>query len=241
MQLLRYLPSEASLSQDTLYVYEDERVAVSDILTKDSLYITSDTAWVQLMRDAETFGWVEEMSMREQVVPADPISQAIAEFSDSHNVFFGIFVSLIIVIYFIRKKYKRTVPMVHINDISTAYPAMLCLMMATAAALYASIQMFDFEGWQNFYYHPTINPLAENGIISWFLLLVWIIVIMAVACVSEVSKRLNVFDTAMYLLVLFAVCCVVYVVFSLLTLCYIGYVLLVCYWWFGIKQIRKKA
>lgn len=72
MQLLRYLPSESSLFNDTLYVLEDDRVAVSEILTSDSLQITSDTVWVQLMRDEATFGWVEEMSMREQVVPCRP-------------------------------------------------------------------------------------------------------------------------------------------------------------------------
>ena len=43
MELLRFLPSESSLFQDTLYVYEGERVAVADILTRDSLEIQHDT------------------------------------------------------------------------------------------------------------------------------------------------------------------------------------------------------
>ncbi len=239
MLLLRYLPSEASLFQDTLYVYEDERVAISDILTSDSLQIKNDTTWVQLMRDAETFGWVEEISMREQVVPADPISQAIAKFSDSHYLFFGIFVTLIAALHFLRKRYKRTVPMVVFNDIASAYPAVLCLMMAMAATLYSSIQMFDFEGWQYYYYHPTINPLAEHGIIAWFLALVWVIVIMSVACVSEVSKHLKTLDSCVYLLGLFAHCCVNYVVFSQLTLCYIGYPLLIFYTWMILVRRRR--
>lgn len=236
MRLLRFLASESSLFQDTVYVYEGERVAVADILTSDSLDIKSDTAWVQLMHDETTFGWVEEMEMRSQVVPADPISQAIAAFSDSHFDVFVILIVAIAVIYLVRKKYRHRVPIVHINDIPTAYPAVLCVMMATAATLYATIQIYDFEGWQYYYYHPTINPLAEHGVISLFLTLVWMIIIMAVACVSEVAKHLKLLDAAIYLLGLCAVCCIDYILFSKLTLCYVGYPLLVAYIFFAIKQ-----
>lgn len=240
MQLLRYLPSESSLFNDTLYVLEDDRVAVSEILTSDSLQITNDTVWVQLMRDEATFGWVEEMSMREQVVPADPISQAIAIFSDSHILFFIIFVTLIVFVYVLRRKTRMHVPIVHFQDIETKYPAVLCLMMATAATLYASIQMFDFEGWQHYYYHPTINPLAERGIISVFLALVWVIIIMSVASISEVTKHLKPLDATVYLLSLFAVCCVDYVLFSQLTLYYIGFPLLIAYYIFAFCKMIKR-
>lgn len=240
MQLLRYLPSESSLYNDTIYVHEDDRVAVSEILTSDSLQIQSDTVWVQLMRDETTFGWVEEMAMRQQVVPADPISQAIAEFSNLHTLFFIIFVTLIIFVYVLRRKQKHHVPMVHFQDIKTKYPAVLCLMMATAATLYASIQMYDFEGWQYYYYHPTINPLAEHGIISLFLTLVWVIIIMAVASVSEVTKCLKTLDAIIYLLTLFAVCCVDYVLFSQLTLHYIGFPLLVAYYVFAVRKMIRR-
>lgn len=236
MRLLRFLASESSLFQDTVYVYEGERVAVADILTSDSLDIKSDTAWVQLMHDETTFGWIEEMEMRSQVVPADPISQAIATFSDSHFDIFVILIVAIAAIYLVRKKYRRRVPMVHINDIPTAYPAVLCVMMATAATLYATIQIYDFEGWQYYYYHPTINPLAEHGVLSLFLTLVWMIIIMAVACVSEVTKHLKLLDATIYLLGLCAVCCIDYILFSKLTLCYVGYPLLLAYIIFAIKQ-----
>lgn len=238
MMLLRYLPSESSLFNDTLYVFEDDRVAVSEILSSDSLQIQNDTVWVQLMRDETTFGWVEEMSMRQQVVPADPISQAIETFSDQHTLFFIIFVTLIIFVYVMRRKLKQHVPVVHFQDIETKYPAVLCLMMATAATLYASIQMFDFEGWQYYYYHPTINPLAEHGIISIFLTLVWVIIIMAIACVSEVMKYLRMVDAIIYLLTLLAVCCVDYVLFSQLTLYYIGFPLLIAYYVFAFRKMH---
>ncbi|MCF0209108.1 MAG: zinc ribbon domain-containing protein [Bacteroidaceae bacterium] len=239
MELLRFLPSEASLFQDTLYVHEGERVAVADILTSDSLEIQNDTAWVQLVRDEATFGWVEEMTMREQVVPADPISRAIAKFSDAHFLIFIVLIALMVGVYFIWKRYKHSMPLVHFNDIATAYPAVLCVMMAIAATLYATIQAYDFEGWQYFYYHPTINPLAEHGIIALFLTVVWLIIIMAVACVFEVPKYLRPLDTIVYLLGLFAVCCVNYIVFTTLTMYYIGYLLLIVYIAFAVARIMK--
>ncbi len=239
MQLLRFLPSESSTFQDTVYVYENERVAIADILTSDSLQITNDTSWVQLMHDATTFGWIEEMSMREQVVPADPISQGIKIFSDNHLMVFIIFITLILATYWLRKKSNRKVPIVHLNDIASAYPAVLCMFMATNATIYATIQLFYAESWQHFYYHPTLNPLAEHGIIAWFLTLVWVIIIIAVACVSEVFKLLAPLEATLYTLGLIAVCALDYIIFSQLTLCYLGYPLLFAYIVFAVACIKK--
>lgn len=239
MQLLRFLPSEASTFQDTVYVYENDRVAIADILTSDSLEITSDTSWVQLMRDATTFGWIEEMSMREQVVPADPISQGIKGFADNHLLVFLIFIAAIVATYWLRKSYKMKVPIVHLNDIPSAYPAVLCMFMAVNATIYATIQLYYQESWQHFYYHPTLNPLAEHGIIAFFLLLVWVIIIMAVACVSEVFRLLKPLEATLYLLGLIAVCAIDYIIFSQLTLCYIGYPLLLAYLYFAIRGIKR--
>lgn len=238
MQLLRFLPSEASTFQDTVYVYENDRVAIADILTSDSLEITSDTSWVQLMRDATTFGWIEEMSMREQVVPADPISQGIKGFADNHLLVFLIFITAIVATYWLRKSYKMKVPIVHLNDIPSAYPAVLCMFMAVNATIYATIQLYYQESWQHFYYHPTLNPLAEHGVIAFFLLLVWVIIIMAVACVSEVFRLLKPLEATLYLLGLIAVCAIDYIIFSQLTLCYIGYPLLLAYLYFAIRGIK---
>ena len=238
MQLLRFLPSEASTFQDTVYVYENDRVAIADILTSDSLEITSDTSWVQLMRDATTFGWIEEMSMREQVVPADPISQGIKGFADNHLLVFLIFITAIVGTYWLRKSYKMKVPIVHLNDIPSAYPAVLCMFMAVNATIYATIQLYYQESWQHFYYHPTLNPLAEHGIIAFFLMLVWVIIIMAVACVSEVFRLLKPLEATLYLLGLIAVCAIDYIIFSQLTLCYIGYPLLLAYLYFAIRGIK---
>ncbi len=239
MQLLRFLPSEASTFQDTVYVHENERVAIADILTSDSLEITSDTSWVQLMRDATTFGWIEEMSMRKQVVPADPISQGIKAFSDNHLLVFLIFIAISLAMYWLRKKFNMKVQIVHLNDIQSAYPAALCVFMAINATIYATIQMLYHETWQQFYYHPTLNPLATSGIISTFLVLVWIIIIMAVACISEVFKLLKPVQAILYTFGLISVCALDYIVFSQLTLCYIGYPLLLFYIYFTFISRKK--
>lgn len=240
MLLLRFLPSEASLYQDTLFLREGDRVAVSDILTKDSLQILADTTWVQLLKDDATFGWVEEMSMREQVVPDDPISKAISMFSDNHRMIFLVIIIIMLITYLLRYQYKRGAPMVHFNDIPSSYPAVLCVLMAISASLYASIQMFDVDDWQQYYYNPTLNPLEEHDLIRWFLFSVWIIVIMLIACVSEVKKHLKTSETILYLLGLLAMCAANYIVFSQLTLYYIGYPLLAVYVVFAIYMRFRK-
>lgn len=239
MMLLRFLPSEASLYQDTVFVFEGDVVAVADILTSDSLEIQNDTAWVQLLKNDTTFGWVEEQEMIAQVVPDDPISQSISFFSDNHLVVFLIVIAVMLMAYFLRNQYRKGAPLVHFNDIDSAYPAVLALLVAVAASLYSSIQMFAADQWQNYFYHPTLNPLAESGLISWFLVAVWVIIIMAVACISEVTKRLRGVDALLYLCGLFAVCAANYIVYTVLTLYYIGYLLLLIYFYFAFLSRRK--
>ena len=173
--------------------------------------------------------------MREQVVPADPISQGIAIFSDSHTPVFLVAIVAMLLIYLLRNRYKKGAPMVHFNDIKSAYPLALCLLVSSAATLYANIQMFDPEAWQRYYYNPTLNPLAEDGLIFWFLIVLWVIIIMAVASVSEVMKHLKAADAILYLCGLFAVCAADYIVFSQLTLFYVGYPLLLVYFFFAIR------
>ena len=82
-----------------------------------------------------------------------------------------------------------------------------------SATLYASIQMFGPESWRHFYYHPSLNPFALPLHLGIFVSFVWAIIIVGLA----------------------AVCAVDYVVFSILTLYYVGYGLLVAYVVFAVR------
>jgi len=127
---------------------------------------------------------------------------------------------------------------VHFNDIDTPYPAALALTVATSAVLYATIQNFLPQMWRHFYFHPTLNPLLAPLPIAVFLVSCWAIAIVGLAAVDEVRKRLSITDALVYLGGLAAVCAINYIVFTLSTLYYIGYLLLVFYFRFAVKRMK---
>lgn len=225
------------LNTDSIVIAHGDQLVVAEIriLPNDSI----DSVWVQLARDQMTFGWVHETELLASVVPDDPISQFISIFSDTHLLWMLIIVGLIIVVYTLRIVRRKKAKIVHFNDIPSFYPTLLVLDVAFAATLYASIQMFAPEIWRHFYYHPTLNPLSVPLLLSAFLSLVWLMPILGFATVDDVRRHLSIRDTILYLGGLAAVCMVDYIIFTITTLYYIGYVILVAYVFFSIWSFNK--
>lgn len=229
LMLTRQMPEEAvsNLPTDSFAIAKNQRLVVADvrILPADSV----DSVWVQLAQEDGTFGWVHESEMLKAVEPDDPISQFISFFSDEHLLIFLLVFVLIITAYGMYKLLRRNAHIVHFNDIATFYPTLFALVVATSATLYASIQMFAPDAWQEFYFHPTLNPFSQPPLLALFLSSVWAILIVGIAVVDDTFRHLNVGDGVLYLLGLAGVCAVNYIVFTLTTMYYIGYLLLVAY------------
>lgn len=143
---------------------------------------------------------------------------------------------IVVVAYGLYRLNRHDAYIVHFNDIDSFYPTLLCLLVASSATLYASIQMFGAETWRHFYYHPSLNPFALLWHLGLFMASVWAIIIVAVAALDDVLRHLNGADAVLYLGGLAGVCAVDYVVFSVSTLYYIGYLLLVAYFVFAIHR-----
>ncbi len=229
LMLTRQMPEEAvsNLPIDSFAIGPDQRLVVADIriLPADSV----DSVWVQLAQEDGTFGWVHESEMLRSVEPDDPISQFISFFSDEHLLIFLLVFVLIITAYGMYKLLRRKAHIVHFNDIATFYPTLFALVVATSATLYASIQLFAPDAWQEFYFHPSLNPFSQPALLALFLSSVWAILIVGIAVVDDTFRHLNVSDGVLYLLGLAGVCAVNYIVFTLTTMYYIGYLLLVAY------------
>ena len=229
LMLTRQMPEErvSNLPTDSFAISRDQRLVVADvrILPADSV----DSVWVQLAQEDGTFGWVHESEMLKKVEPDDPISQFISFFSDEHLLIFLLVFVLIITAYGMYKLLRRKAHIVHFNDIATFYPTLFALVVATSATLYASIQMFAPEAWQEFYFHPTLNPFSQPPMLALFLSSVWAILIVGIAVVDDTFRHLGVGDGVLYLLGLAGVCAVNYIVFTLTTMYYIGYLLLAAY------------
>ncbi len=240
LMLITQQPEEwvNNMPVDSFAVKREGLVVVSDIRTipQDSI----DSVWVQLATEESLIGWTHESSMLEQVVPDDPISQFISVFSDVHLLVFLIVIIVIFVIYIIRKILSRKAKIVHFNDIDSPYPTALVLLVSVSATFYATIQTFWPDLWQQFYYHPTLNPFAVPHVLGFFLACVWAILIVGLACVDEVYHKMMAGEGILYLFGLLAVCAIDYIVFSVSTLYYIGYPLLVVYFWYAIRVKLKR-
>lgn len=232
--LIVQLPVEAinEMPIDTLMVYRNDHIVVADITTVP--VDTIDSIWVKVARDQQTVGWIHEHDMLLAVSPDDPISEFIDVFSDVHLLVFLTFVVAVVAAYIYRRQMRRQAHLVHFNDIASFYPTLLCLLVASSATLYSSIQLFDPEKWRHFYFNPTLNPFAVPLSLGLFLVSVWVILIVAIAVLDDVRRLLPFVEAVLYLLGLGATCAVAYIVFSVLTLYYIGYPLLVAYCVFAL-------
>lgn len=241
LMLLRQQPEEAvnDMKTDSFAVKKGKEVVVADIriLPNDK----QDSVWVQIATEDYAFGWIHESQLLKQVVPADPISQFISTFSNIHLLIFLIVISIMGVGYLARKILKKNAHIVHLNDISSFYPTLLAVIVALSAAFYASIQLFAPETWREFYFHPSLNPFSQPLLLNIFLVLVWAMLIISIATIDDVRRLLKSGDTLLYLSGLGAVCAVNYIVFSVLTLYYIGYPLLIVYIYYAFRIYLRKT
>ncbi len=239
--LLRQLPEEAlnGMQTDSITVYRHDHLAVADIriIPQDSI----DSVWVEVARDQDTFGWIHESELLKKVVPNDPISKFIAIFSNIHLLIFLIIISVISVAYLMRTIFKRGAKIVHFNDINSFYPTLFALLVALAATLYSSIQLFSPEVWLHFYFHPTLNPFIAPLILAVFLICVWAIIIVGIATIDVVRTALPTLDAVLYICGLAGVSAINYIIFSITTLYYVGYLLFIAYCIFAVRAHLKNS
>lgn len=235
-ELLRQLPEEllTGMQTDSFIVYKGAHLVVADIRMVPTDPV--DTVWVQLANDTSAFGWTHEATLLRNAMPDDPISEFISEFSDAHVIIFLAIIGIIGASYLLWNLFRRRARIVHFNDIDSFYPTLLCLNVATSATLYAAIQTFAPQMWQHFYFHPTLNPFAVPTALGVFLGSVWAMLIVALAAADDVRHQLPVGEAVLYLGGLAAVCAVNYIVFSITALYYVGYFLLVCYYYYALRQ-----
>ena len=227
--LLRQQPEEhvSEMPTDSFAVSKGTRMVVADIrIIPDD---PTDTVWVQLATEQLTFGWAHESRLLSKVDPDDPISQFISLFSDKHTLIFLVVISLIAVTHLVIRQRRQRAKIVHFNDIPSFYPTLLVLIVAASATFYASIQLFAPDMWRHFYFHPSLNPFGQPLLIEIFLLSVWAMLIVGLAVVDDTLRCLRAAEALLYLLGVAAVCAFNYIVFSISTLYYIGYPLLLAY------------
>ncbi len=239
LTLIKQQPEEmlSGLEIDSFVVHRHDHLVVADIriLPTDP----SDSVWVQVANQDMRFGWIHESRLIPHVVPDDPISQFISTFSDVHLLIFLIVIILSACAYLMKRMLRQDTPIVHFRDIDSFYPTLLALLVASSATLYATIQLYAPEMWRHFYFHPTLNPFSVPTILSVFLVSVWAMLIVGLAAVDDVRHQLPFGEAVTYLAGLVCVCALDYIIYSIATLYYIGYVLLALYIFFAVRQYYR--
>ena len=222
---------------DSIVLHKEDLVVVADylIMPEDSI----DSVLVKVARDQFTQGWAHETDLLGSVTPDDPISQFIYIFSNGHLLWFLLLIGLAVLVYLTRVSRRKPLQLVHFNDIDSVYPTIFCILVAVSATFYGSIQHFVPETWIHFYYYPNLNPFELPFGLACFITCVWALLILLIAVLDEVFKKLPVVDAITYLVGLAAICVVCYIFFTFTTTYYIGYVFLLAYIGFAITRCKS--
>ena len=209
-------------SIDTVRVNRGDVVAVADIRM-------GDTVWVKVARDQLTMGWLTEDELLTQCVPDDLISQLIDWLSGSRLVWMSAVVLLGVVGFAFRRRLRHQLQIFRFDEMDSPFSVLLPILVSIMACLYSSIQMFAAEFWQEYYFHPTLNPLILPPVMATLVALVWLVAIVFLALIIDVYHHFYFFPGITYLLEMLGVSMVSYLLISWTTQIYVGYPILAAY------------
>ncbi len=195
-----------------------------------------DSVWVKIAHNQDIQGWIREKEVNRDLRPINLISKLIMGFSRVHTTVFFVLIALFGALYGMKRWKGEKFQLVFYHDIDSAYPILLCFLTAFCATLYETVQMFYPETWEHFYFNPTLNPFKVPFVLAVFLLGLWALVIVFLAAVEETLKMLYLSAATFYLAGLVAACVICYTFFIFAAHLYIGYPLLI---YFFYRMIRK--
>lgn len=197
-----------------------------------------DSVWVKLAHNQEIQGWIRESEMKQAFVPTDSISQAIHLFSGTHTMYFLTIIALFVFGWIVRLLMKKQIKIIYFNDIDSVYPLLLCLLIASCATIYETMQVFAPDTWEQFYYNPTLSPLKVPFILSMFLTGLWLFIIVMPAVLDVSFRQLSPGMAIVYLLGVASCCIFCYFFFIFTTHFYIGYLFLATFIGLFIHKLR---
>lgn len=211
---------------DTAVVSRGDVIAVADIVIPSD---SADTVWIKVARDQLTMGWIPEPELLSSTTPDDTISVIIDRLSSSRIIWMPLLMVIGATLFLARGKGRRTLPVVRYDEIDSFYPCLLLIAVSVMACLYASIQKFLPEFWQEYYYHPTLNPFILPPLMAVLVSCVWLIIILFVALTMEVYKRFFFLQGLAFMLEMCGMAMCSYLLIAYTTPIYIGYGLLLVY------------
>lgn len=230
-------PLNLEYSSDTTSLTNGEDFVVTEIFKPSNFEeIHTDSVWLRIGSDGKPLGWISENELLDNSTPVYPISRFIHAFS-GHHIYLLYVVLIIITLIYLYNRFKgKHIRIIHFNDINSVYPTAYSICIATAAMVYATIQLFFTSTWIKYYYNPSLNPLNQPMIISVFLVLVWLSIILLLSVIYDILEKLSFGECVSYLVALTAWSGIIYVAITLLMYIYIGYLIYIIYVVFAIYR-----
>lgn len=199
-------------------------VAETTVISEDSI----DSVWVKLARDQYTMGWTHGRDFLASVVPDDPISRIIHQFGSRQTDISALLLAMLLPFLYRMLRNRKNMRVFPLRDIPSPYPTLLLSVLSAATVLHGCIQSYAWQTWLLYYHHPTLNPFGLPPVLSLFLCLAWILLVLAIATVSEAFRLLRTSEALAYLLSLLGCCAACYLLFSFTASCPPAGCLLLC-------------
>lgn len=221
---LTLLPREGDLIQDTCRVVRGDLIAVAEIrsIPGDSI----DSIWVKVAHDQMTMGWIPEHELLQGAIPNDDISQLLNAMTNSRAFWMSALLLFGICAYLLHQGESRQLYLLKFNEMKSIYPFLFLALVAIMASVYATVQNFTPEYWQEYYYHPVLTPCGLPFIMSMLVCLVWLVIVVFIAVLDEVYHHFYFIPGMAYIFELLGLAMFVYLAISWTTLWYFGYLLL---------------
>lgn len=218
------LPREGDLIQDTCRIVRGDLIAVAEIrsIPGDSI----DSIWVKVAHDQMTMGWIPEHELLQGAIPNDDISQLLNAMTNSRAFWMSALLLFGICAYLLHQGESRQLYLLKFNEMKSIYPFLFLALVAIMASVYATVQNFTPEYWQEYYYHPVLTPCGLPFIMSMLVCLVWLVIVVFIAVLDEVYHHFYFIPGMAYIFELLGLAMFVYLAISWTTLWYFGYLLL---------------
>ena len=195
---------------DTCYLRKGDIVAVAEIRQQ-----SPDTVWIKVFRDQLTMGWVPESVLLDSATPDDGISKILDRMTWSRGVWMSILILLGVVGFMDRRNLSHRLQVFRFAEMDRFFPICFLFLIAILAITYSCIQAFTPEYWQEYYFHPTLNPFILPTLMGCLVGLVWLIIIIFIALIIEVYENFYFRQGITYLLEIVGMAMAEYLILSL--------------------------
>ena len=233
------------LKDSYITLYKGNRVVVADFSVHQG--DTLDSIWVKIAQSHEVQGWLPERTLLQAFIPADSVSQLIHRFSNI-RIFFTLCAFTVFIAFFLfYLKRRNRLRVFFLKNISSIYPVFFCIVAAISATIYETIQIYEPEMWQHFYFNPTLSPFKVPMLLSFFLGSLWLLLILLLASIDDIFRQVDALYALFYLFCLITFGIYFYLFFIIATAYYIGYfllplmVLLSLYYFSSRKRYRYRC